>query len=315
MNKYFIGIDGGGTKTDFLLTNQSGQVISRHQEGSSSYLSIGIDGLCSVIKAGVDAVLKLANLKLSQVHSMAIGVPSYGEIEFDKTKIDHSLPSLFPDLNIYIANDVELGFYSGLAGQAGINLVAGTGSIGYGVDPSGQSARVGGWGETVGDDGAGYWIGQKFLNAFTKMADGRLERTLMYDQLKSQLNIMRDLSILDHVYVSHPSRRTQIASFSSICNQMAQKGDPKCLAILQESAKELSLHIRSLKDKLNFIPEQTTVKVTYSGSVFKSKIILQELQHLLGPDYEFHPPKADPVFGAILLAQKHYTQVASGLDN
>lgn len=305
MTTYFIGIDGGGTKTDFLLTNGKDMQIGRHQEGASSYLSIGIDGLCHIIQSGVEKLLQLTNIELSQIHSMAIGVPSYGEIKSDQENIDQALFALFPNLDIYITNDVEVGFYAGLGEEIGINLVAGTGSIGYGVNQNGQSARVGGWGEIIGDDGAGFWVGQQLLNTFSQMADGRLAKTQMYQELKNRCYIERDLSLLDHVYVPQHLRRTQIASFSSICNEMAQKGDLTCQGILHEAAEELSLHIYALAKQLNFSTKEP-ISVSYSGSVFKSKIVLEKLQQLLGSNYQLQLPQSEPVFGAILLAKKHY---------
>lgn len=303
MATYFIGIDGGGTKTDFLLVDGNGHMINRCQLGSSSYLSIGIDGLCQVLQSGVTELLTAASLNLTSICSIAIGVPSYGEIESDKKTIDQSITSLFPSIHVSIVNDVEVGFYASLGDRTGINLVAGTGSIGYAIDDNGLSARVGGWGEIIGDDGAGYWIGTRFLNAFSKMADGRLEPTLMYQVLKEQLEIKRDLNLLDHVYVSPSLRRTQIASFASMCDELAQQGDKTCQSILKQSAQELSWHIEALAKQLHFQPEQP-IYISYSGSVFKSHLLLNQLQSLLGDRYQFHRPESEPVFGAVLLAKK-----------
>ena len=67
------------------------------------------------------------------------------------------------------------GWAGSLAGEDGINVISGTGSMTYG-ERHGTGHRVGGWGELFGDEGSAYWIAAQGLNAFSRMSDGRLAR-------------------------------------------------------------------------------------------------------------------------------------------
>ena len=117
------------------------------------------------------------------------------------------------------------GWAGSLACADGINLVAGTGSIGYG-ERQGKAARVGGWGEVFSDEGSAYWIAIQGLNAFTQMSDGRLPKGALHAGFRRHLGLDADLDICAHVMGEHGLERDGIAALAPIVAEAVAAGDP-----------------------------------------------------------------------------------------
>src|SRR5690606_36453200 len=96
-------------------------------------------------------------------------------------------------------NDMVCGWAGSLACSDGINIIAGTGSMGYG-QRQGTAARAGGWGEAFSDEGSAYWIAAQGLNAYSRMSDGRLSRGALHAVFNAELALEQDLAICARVY-------------------------------------------------------------------------------------------------------------------
>ena len=125
------------------------------------------------------------------------------------------------------------GWAGSLAGADGINIVAGTGSIGYGEHARSESARGGGWGEVFSDEGSAYWIAISGLNAFSRMADGRLAKGPLYDIFMQALALKNDLDICGYVFGRETPSRDKIAAMSKWVSQSAEAGDRVALKIFE----------------------------------------------------------------------------------
>src|SRR5205085_7892259 len=119
-------------------------------------------------------------------------------------------------------NDMVCAWAGSLGGEDGINIVAGTGSIGYG-ERKGKSARAGGWGEIFSDEGSAYWIAVRGINVFTRMSDGRLPNGPLHAIFKTALGLSTDLEICAKLG-SGRSRR-DIAAISELVGRAAGDGD------------------------------------------------------------------------------------------
>jgi N-acetylglucosamine kinase-like BadF-type ATPase len=190
-----------------------------------------------------------------------------------------------------------------LACQAGVNVVAGTGTIGFGRDKSGKSARAGGWGEFCGDEGSAYWLGKRAMTLFSKQADGRLTRTPLYDLMRNHLKLRRDLDLLSLVYDGLKDSRKDIAQLAVVLYNAVQLGDPYAIDAYREAAHETSLIVRAIIGQLNFDQEHPTL-VSYSGGVFSAgKWVLEPLRSYLSDiNIELVTPIFSPVIGAALYA-------------
>ncbi|MGL4911488.1 MAG: N-acetylglucosamine kinase [Romboutsia sp.] len=300
---YYIGIDGGGTKTSFTIINEDGVKIDRLIIGTTHHEQIGFDGVENILIESLNLILQRNNININEVESVFLGLPGYGEVKSVKVKLDEIVANILGDIKFEIGNDVEVGLAGSLAGNCGINIVSGTGSIALGKDFTGKSVRCGGWGDYVGDEGSAHWIGKKAIEIFSKEADNRLEKGDLYYHIREILMIEDDFDIIDYVLNKINKDRGKIAEFSSICYDSALKGDKNAIKIFEDAAYELSLLVKMIINELNFKDE---ILVSYSGGVFKSKdMILNPLkENLKQYNIKLIEPILEPGEGACLLAYK-----------
>jgi N-acetylglucosamine kinase-like BadF-type ATPase len=304
VSNYFLGVDGGGTKTAFLILDEDATVCGRHEETSSYHLQIGIEGLRAALTNGVATVLDQANLRADDITHAFFGLPAYGEDSRVQAALDIMPEPILGHQRYTCGNDMVCGWAGSLACADGINIVAGTGSIGYG-ECQGRNARSGGWGELFGDEGSAYWIAVQGLSVFSRMADGRLPKGPLYEIVRAQLSISEDLDLSG--LLTENSGRDKIASVSRMVAEALEMGDENAQLIFHSAAHELAIIADAIAQTLRFNAE-VDIPVSYSGGVFSAgQAILvpfkQELQKLPS-NFRLTAPKFDPTIGAVLYAAK-----------
>lgn len=300
----FLGIDGGGTKTRFLLQNEAGATRADVRRDTIHYMTVGFERVTDVLNDGLQAALAQAGGRIADVAAACIGIPGYGEIVADRDALRAAVQARFPIPDPLLCNDVRLGWAGALAARPGICIVAGTGSMAWGVDESGNEARSGGWGFQLGDEGSAYWIGMSLLRAFTHQSDGRAEKTMLHADLRDRLDLRNDFDLLDHVVHRLGMRRGEIALFALDAARLAQAGDPAAIRIFERAADELALHAKAVAARLPFAGD---IRVSWSGGVFQAgELILAPLRTGIAA-WGMTPsePLMDPAAGACLLAARH----------
>ncbi|SEO30226.1 BadF/BadG/BcrA/BcrD ATPase family protein [Actinacidiphila rubida] len=301
----FLGVDGGGTKTAFVLVDRAGRVLGRAQAPSSYYFSDGIDLVERVLKQGVDAVCATAGVTPAQIDHAFFAIPGYGESAGDLPVLD-AVPRRVLGHDRYACdNDMVCGWAGSLGAVDGINVISGTGSMTYG-ERLGRGVRVGGWGELFGDEGSAYWIAIRGLNAFSRMSDGRQPEGPLAALLRSRLEPGSDLDVIDIVYNRWKGDRGRIAALSRVVADAAALGDASAAAILAEAGRELALVVDVTRERLGFAPGET-VPVSYSGGTFAAAEVLAAFTAALESShagYELRQPLYEPVVGAALYAAK-----------
>lgn len=300
----YLGVDGGGTKTAFVIIDGTGRSLAEHQESGSYYLDIGLDGLRDLLEAGVNATLSKAKLSIADIRYAFFGLPAYGEDSGIVGDLD-SIPSrLFSDGNYSCDNDMVCGWAGSLACQDGINLIAGTGSIAFGRF-QGTSARCGGWGEVFSDEGSAYWIACRGLQLFSKMSDGRTERGPLYDLVRSKFDLAQDLDMSTIVLNTWNSDRAQVADFARLMVTAAHTEDRQVVSIFERAAEELVEIVDATRVNLD-IPSGELVRVSYSGGIFESgSLIVSPFEQGLevkAANYQLCKPRFSPVLGAAYFA-------------
>ena len=302
----FLGVDGGGTKTAFVLTDASGRELARHEGGSSYYIQIGVESLHALLHKGVHAVLDKAEVSTNDVAFAFFGLPAHGEDSQVQPFLDVIPEAVLGHHRYACGNDMICGWAGSLGGQDGINIVAGTGSIGYG-ERQGLSARGGGWGEVFSDEGSAYWIAVQGLNAFSRMADGRLPRGPLHALFTTELELKSDLDLCAYVYAKSTAQRDRIAALSRLVARAAAQGDEAALRIFAEAGQELAAIVDAIRRRLDYQPGET-VNLSYSGGVFQGgDLILQPFREQLlahSPDYRLVTPRYSPAIGAALYAAR-----------
>jgi N-acetylglucosamine kinase-like BadF-type ATPase len=302
----FLGIDGGGTKTDFLLIDESGRVLASRRDGSAYYPEIGLDSLKAMLVQGIRATMAAGGVSAQDLTFACIGLPTYGEDSALVRRLDEIVSNVLPLSSYRCVNDMVCGWAGALAGRDGVNIVAGTGSIGYGEFET-RSARAGGWGEVFGDEGSAYWVAREALTLFAKMSDGRAPRAALYESLREHFNITVDLDVCAAVYGPPPLPRSEIAALSPLVARAAHLGDDGARRIFQAAAHELAATVHAVRDQLE-APPQLKLGVSYSGGMFQwDDLLTGMLEAALdssGRPYEFSPPRLTPSAGAAVYAGK-----------
>jgi N-acetylglucosamine kinase-like BadF-type ATPase len=300
----YLGVDGGGSKTAFLLIDESARVLASHAEGPAYYLETGWDAMQAMLAQGILATLAQVSLPPSSLEFAFLGLPAYGEDSRLLGALDGvASPPLQPG-RYRCGNDAVCGWAGALACQDGINLIDGTGSIAYG-EFNGRAARAGGWGELFSDEGSAYWIAREGLNLFTRMSDGRTARGALYNMLRAHFGLQSDLDLC--AAIDDKSQRSNLAALSPLIAQAATGGDVQASALFSRAADELVQVVDAVHRQLA-VPDGATVMLSYSGGMFQQRdLLLAQLQSKLAVDsrrYRVVAPRLPPAAGAALYAAK-----------
>ena len=302
----FLGIDGGGTKTRFLLIDESGRVLASHLEGSAYYLEIGLDGLKSMLGRGIHRTLQQAGVRAEDLTHTFVGIPAYGEDRSLLDLLDAAPSEALPRNSYHCGNDMMCGWAGALAGEDGVNIVAGTGSIAYG-EYKGRSARAGGWGELFSDEGSAYWLAREGLQLFSRMSDGRSPRGALYERVRQHFALQEDLDLCAAVYGTDVAQRSRLAQLSRVVAEAASAGDRSATELFLRAAREMIELIDAVRVRLQ-VPAAVRLAVSYSGGMFQLRaLLLEPLAALLCEptrNYELRSATLPPHAGAALYAAR-----------
>ncbi|RVW00901.1 N-acetylglucosamine kinase [Rhodococcus spongiicola] len=313
MESVYLGVDGGGSKTAFVLLDDTGLLLAETQTSTCYYFTEGIELVSRVLANGITDVCRRAGIETRDISQAFFGLPSYGEVSSDIKRLDSLPAEILGHDRFSCHNDMICGWAGSLACADGINVISGTGSMTYG-ERLGRGYRVGGWGELFGDEGSAYWIAVRGLNAFTRMSDGRLPRGPLYDLMKARAHIERDLELVDVVFNRWQGRRAPIADLAKTVVEANSMGDRVAGDILLDACDELALLVDATRVALGFDADDL-VPVSYSGGVFTAEAIREEFEYALDelhPMYDLREPLFGPGVGAALYAAKQAGAPLSG---
>jgi N-acetylglucosamine kinase-like BadF-type ATPase len=302
---YFLGVDGGGSKTGYVVLDGEGRTVAEWVGPSCYYFAAGIELLERVLGEGVAEVTAKAGTTPAGLDHAFFGLPGYGEISADIPKLDDIAGRLLGHDRFAVDNDVVSGWAGALGGADGINVVAGTGSIAYG-EHLGLAHRAGGWGELFGDEGSAYWIAIQGLNAFGRMSDGRLPHGPLHGLLADRVGIAADLDMVGVIVDGWGGRRAEIARLATTVVEAADAGDTEAGSILRNAGRELVRLVEACRERLGY-HDGEEVAVSYSGGMFNAPSFRTTFTRALqsaGPGYLLHTPVHGPAVGSALYAMK-----------
>jgi N-acetylglucosamine kinase-like BadF-type ATPase len=229
-----LGIDAGGTKTVALLATADGRIVAEGRAGAANLRTDGELAVEKALHAVIDQVL--------EGRSSRPGAACLGMAGVDRQDDAGTIRAVMRRLGFrertLIVNDALIALVAGAGEPFGIVIVAGTGSIAYGVNAAGLAARSGGWGPVLADEGSGYWIGRRALVAVMRQADGRGPRTALTPLVLEHLELSQPDDLVSEVYEG-PERRRVVASLGPIVERARANGDPVAGEILREASQEL----------------------------------------------------------------------------
>ncbi|MBW6530261.1 N-acetylglucosamine kinase [Sphingomonas sp. RRHST34] len=272
--RFYLGVDGGGTKTEFVCIDAAGAVTARAVTGTTYHLEVGEAEAVRRIAEGVSAICTQIDAAPAQLDHVFLGLPAYGEDSEVDPRLDAAVRDLLGHARYRCDNDMVCGWAGSLACADGINVVAGTGSIAYG-ERGGRGARAGGWGEVFGDEGSAYGIARAGLAAFSRMSDGRVPVGPLHALLREALALDHDLALCERVMGARGMARGEIAALATIVSRAADASDAAARAILAEAAAELVLLATAVRDRLGFDPDER-VAVSWSGGVLANVSVVRD---------------------------------------
>lgn len=305
----FLGVDGGGTKTEFVCIDAAGTVIARAVTGTTYHLQVGVEEAVRRLDEGISAICVALGATPDVFGFVFFGLPAYGEDHVVDPLLRAACGRLLGHDRYRCGNDMVCGWAGSLACADGINIVAGTGSIGYG-ECEGRSARVGGWGEVFGDEGSAYWIAVQGLALFSRMSDGRAPVGPLHAIVSEALALEDDLELCERVIGPAGMARGEIAGLAELVSRAAERGDAGARAILHAAARELADHAIALRRTLGFA-DDAIVPVSWSGGVLTNQPVVREtFAAMLRDGGGFAPaePAHAPGYGAALYARKLRTR-------
>lgn len=239
-----LGLDGGASSLSFAMRRPDGSLVF-YECGGANPVLLGMKKFQLRLKRSVLRALAHADLKAEQIASAGFGfsgVDRRAEIDRLKSFIrDRVLPRCE---RLWVGNDALAALRQGAGAPHGMVLIGGTGSICLAVAPSGAQVRVGGWGSVLGDEGSGYWIGRRGLQAACRMADGRLERSELLDKILDQLELASAEELIAWtVGKSQEDMKREVASLFPVLTRLAEGEEPNARQILSEAVGHLVGHV------------------------------------------------------------------------
>lgn len=288
------GIDGGGSKTLVAVADASGQVLELRRGTATSPLER--QNWPELLATQVHDAARRPGLKAA-----VAALPAYGEVAEISAAQERVIAELFAHAPTRVLNDVDAAHLGGFGGGPGILILAGTGSMAWARDAAGVSHRTGGWGEIIGDEGSGYWIGRKVLGAISKALDGRGPETGMVAAVfrLAGLDPANGVGQIEGWLAHLDEPRTQIAALARVALQFAEDGDMPARAIVESAADELAWHVRTLERRL----AAPAMAWSYAGGLFQAPVLRDAVTERIG-----RPPRLPllpPVGGALLAAAQH----------
>ena len=300
MANWLIGIDGGGSKTLALLADGTGRVVGRGTAGPSNYQVVGVEAAYAALDKAVGAALTA--VPNARPAAICLGMAGAGRPQ-DRSIIQAWAQARYPGVPRLVVHDAQLVLAAGTPDGWGIALISGTGSLAYGTNQAGQTARAGGWGHLLGDEGSGYAIGLAGLRAVARAADGRGPNTALTELLLGRMNLDRPQDLIHRIYGA-AAPRNAIASLSPLIQNAAQEGDKKAQEIIQTAGRELALAVWAVADQLDLhgpIPCALAGSVLIKGPAVSAAF--HQSIHKLGLPLAPITPVEEPAQGAIKLAR------------
>jgi N-acetylglucosamine kinase-like BadF-type ATPase len=167
---YCLGFDGGGTKTHCVLIDDSGNVIGEGRSGPSNPLRCGYDAAFDSLRESAVGALASANIHAADISAVHAGLAGAGRRNVIR-RILVFLAQEFPSALAQVSSDCEIALEAAAGIGPGVVLIAGTGSIAFGRNAAGETARAGGHGPWIGDEGSAFEIGRRAVSAVARVRD------------------------------------------------------------------------------------------------------------------------------------------------
>lgn len=305
---YFLGFDGGGTKTECVLVDSEGHVLAQAIGGPSNPLRAGYAKAWFALGAVADAVLAKQHIKATDIRGICAGLGGAGRPRAAR-RVASFFERAFPQAVVQVTTDIEIALEAAVGAGEGIVLIAGTGSVACGRNAAGQTARAGGWGPWIGDEGSAFDIGRRAIRAVTRARDGLGPPTLLVDRVLGPVECPNWDALIERIARNPDDVFPRIFP---LVVEVADAGDAPAREILLEAGVALSELARVVIEALGL--GNRTFLLAKAGGVFgRSAILDQDVDaHLarIAPKARIESLRTAPALAAAHRARLAFSKAA-----
>jgi N-acetylglucosamine kinase-like BadF-type ATPase len=296
---YFLGIDGGGTKTECVVADEH-QALGRGLSGTAKRSRVSEDDARQNLRAAIEQACSGAGIPSSQLARSCYGLS--GAADPHAAENARRLLASLVGGEVEIATDVAIALEAAFPGDSGAIVIAGTGSIAYGRNERGEVVRAGGWGPLVSDEGSGEWIGRAAV-AFALRAHDAGETTSFLPAIMNTWHLATYEDVVRFVGSQPPP------DFAALFPHVAEHAERDDLArgILLRAAGELAEICHIVLRRL-WPHEKASAEVAMCGGVFRNSALVRQaftdVVRSRRPHVRVALCEREPVEGALALARR-----------
>jgi len=296
MEVYLIGIDGGGTKTDFVLCGPGLNEVARHFAGRSNPNDIGIENAASLIKSGVCELCAKAGIANSAVKAAFAGIAGATSRDY-AYRLEQALCEALPGARTLALHDGINVLYGAFPQSDGISVICGTGSSCF-VKKGREVIRIGGYG-ALDLCGNGFEIGRRAMAHALMTVDGRAKEGALEELLHEKFG--RDFLAALEIMLAQSKNET--SSLAPLVFEAARKGDGAAQQIIEENIAYIASLIRRAREYF-----EHGCKAALAGGIFRDPLAEEILKKLIPEDVTLVKSALPPVFGAAARAKLLLTE-------
>jgi len=296
---FFLGIDGGGTRTSCLIGDEK-SVLGSGSAGASNVLRVGEAAARTALVEAIHKACETAKINPAEISRTCVGAA--GGARPEVADAVRRIVAETVSGHVEIVGDMVIALHAAFGEGPGIVVIAGTGSIAYGRDGAGKVVRAGGWGFAVSDEGSGHWIGRAAVSAALRDADQREDMSPLLQAIMRVWNVEnRDAMVL----AANASPAPDFATLFPAILSAANSGDVLAEGLLRRAGCELAALAKIVLERL--FSDASTVPVAMSGGVFTNSALVREVFYnelrVQFPQVVMSETIAEPVRGALDLAR------------
>jgi glucosamine kinase len=296
---YYLGIDGGGSKTTCLVGDET-SILGRGDGAGSNVVRLGERTAREALQQAARAACAKAKIDPALLARTVAGVAGAGRAEV-RDFVQHALQEVVAGETI-VVTDVEAALDAAFGNGPGVVVVSGTGSIAFCRNSQGETSRAGGWGWAISDEGSGPWIGRAAVTAVFRARDAG-------ETVQMEQSILRLWQLSGHQQLVSAANATPQPDFGALLPELvaaANAGDPIAAEVFLRAGRELAGLAKIAASRVFAAP--ANVPVAMSGGAFAHAPNLRQgfynsLQAQL-PNAKLLPDLADPVLGALQMARR-----------
>ncbi|WP_337926687.1 BadF/BadG/BcrA/BcrD ATPase family protein [Paenibacillus caui] len=305
----YIGIDGGGSKTEAYAIDEEGNRLCSLLAGPTNPHASSPESAVQELIRLLDGIFDKLDNSQHLCKGLCLAMSGISETT-EKRFITAALQSYQNDRGyafpVEISSEGEISLMAATGHVHGVLVISGTGSIVYGFSPDGDKFRAGGWGHLLGDEGSGYQIGLRTLRMVMRSYDGVIPPTRLTPAVVHSCALSGPQQLREYIYRPEVGK-AEIAAFARVCIAAAEDGDPAAAEIIIGEAEALAHTTAALMERY---PKLQQYQIVTAGSIFKhSRLFARHFQAKTGelvPSAAFKEtgPTLSPAAGAALLAKQ-----------